>query len=82
MRLIQVIRDVDLGSSCLAGSAEAIAHINHYSTHHSDAIITQRYDAAQRFLNAIDSAADCAAASSISRLSAALQTEGRDVLAL
>ncbi len=36
---------------------EAISHINHYNTKHSDAIITKDYDRAMRFLNEIDSAA-------------------------
>lgn len=36
---------------------EAIAHINHYSTGHSEAIITRDYERAMRFLNEIDSAA-------------------------
>jgi glutamate-5-semialdehyde dehydrogenase len=36
---------------------EAIAHINKYSTKHSEAIITKDYDHAQKFLNEIDSAA-------------------------
>lgn len=36
---------------------EAIAHINCYSTGHSEAIITRDYESAQRFLNEIDSAA-------------------------
>ncbi len=35
----------------------AIEHINHYSTHHSEAIITRDYDHAMKFLNEIDSAA-------------------------
>lgn len=35
----------------------AIAHINHYSTKHSEAIITKDYDHALKFLNEIDSAA-------------------------
>lgn len=45
--------------SCkLVGSLdEAIAHINHYNTKHSEAIITQDYANAQRFLNEIDAAA-------------------------
>ncbi len=34
----------------------AVEHINHYSTHHSDAIITEDYSIAQNFLNDIDSA--------------------------
>ena len=36
---------------------EAIAHINRYSTGHSEAIITNNYQNAQKFLNEIDSAA-------------------------
>ncbi len=35
---------------------DAIAHINEYGSHHSDAIVTSGYDAAERFLNEIDSA--------------------------
>ncbi len=36
---------------------EAIAHIGEHSTHHSDAIVTADADAAESFLNRIDSAA-------------------------
>lgn len=36
---------------------EAIKHINHYNTGHSEAIITDHYANAQRFLNEIDAAA-------------------------
>ena len=36
---------------------EAIAHINYYSTKHSEAIITNNYEHAMKFLNEIDSAA-------------------------
>ncbi|MDD6401557.1 MAG: glutamate-5-semialdehyde dehydrogenase [Lachnospiraceae bacterium] len=35
---------------------EAVAHINNYSTGHSEAIITENYSNAQKFLNEIDSA--------------------------
>lgn len=35
---------------------EAIAHINEHSTHHSEAIITENSENAEKFLNAIDSA--------------------------
>ncbi len=35
---------------------EAIEHINHYSTHHSEAIITENAGNAERFLREIDSA--------------------------
>ena len=36
---------------------EAIAHINKYSTHHSESIITRDFEKAKRFLKEIDSAA-------------------------
>lgn len=35
---------------------EAIAHINHYGSHHTDAIITNNTDVAEKFLNEVDSA--------------------------
>lgn len=35
---------------------EAIDHISHYSTHHSDVIVTENYSVAQNFMNDIDSA--------------------------
>jgi glutamate-5-semialdehyde dehydrogenase len=38
------------------GVDEAIAHINHYSSHHTDAIITTNHVHAQRFLREVDSA--------------------------
>lgn len=36
---------------------DAIAHINQYGSHHSDAIVTEGYAAAERFLDEVDSAA-------------------------
>jgi glutamate-5-semialdehyde dehydrogenase len=39
----------------VAGLDEAIAHINHYSSHHTDAIVTDDYPAALRFLREVDS---------------------------
>jgi glutamate-5-semialdehyde dehydrogenase len=36
--------------------AAAIAHINHYGSHHTDAIVTESSDAAERFLEEVDSA--------------------------
>ena len=36
---------------------EAIAHINKYNTKHSEAIITNKYENAQRFLDEVDAAA-------------------------
>src|SRR5450830_1664518 len=38
------------------GVDEAIAHINHYSSHHTDAILTRYHLHAQRFLREVDSA--------------------------
>ncbi|QHE74869.1 glutamate-5-semialdehyde dehydrogenase [Hydrogenophaga sp. PBL-H3] len=38
------------------GVDEAIAHINHYSSHHTDAILTTDHRHAQRFLREVDSA--------------------------
>jgi glutamate-5-semialdehyde dehydrogenase len=40
----------------VAGVAEAIAHINRYSSHHTDAILTRDHGHAQRFLREVDSA--------------------------
>ena len=36
---------------------EAIEHINEYGSHHSDAIVTETYSAAEQFLDDVDSAA-------------------------
>ena len=38
------------------GVNEAIAHINQYSSHHTDAIVTNNHQHAQRFLREVDSA--------------------------
>ena len=38
------------------GLDEAICHINHYSSHHTDAILTRDHMHAQRFLREVDSA--------------------------
>jgi glutamate-5-semialdehyde dehydrogenase len=40
----------------VSGLDEAIAHINHYSSHHTDAIVTTDHIHAQRFLREVDSA--------------------------
>lgn len=50
LRLCMAIRVV-------AGVDEAIAHINHYSTKHSDSIITRDEANARKFLQGVDSAA-------------------------
>jgi glutamate-5-semialdehyde dehydrogenase len=36
---------------------EALEHIEQYGSHHSDAIVTENYDNAMEFLDAVDSAA-------------------------
>ncbi len=43
---IKVVDDVDA----------AMAHINHYGSHHTDAIVTENYTTARRFLREVDSA--------------------------
>lgn len=48
--------DYILSVKIVNGIDEAIEHINKYTTHHSEAIITKNYDRAQQFLDAIDSA--------------------------
>ena len=40
----------------VAGVDEAIAHINHYSSHHTDAILTRDQGHADRFVREVDSA--------------------------
>jgi glutamate-5-semialdehyde dehydrogenase len=45
-----------MGIRVLAGVEEAIAHINRYSTQHSDVIVTENEEHARRFLRAVDSA--------------------------
>ena len=39
----------------VAGVDEAIAHINHYASHHTDAILTTDHTHAQKFLREVDS---------------------------
>lgn len=49
--------DYILSVKTVASLEEAIAHINKYNTGHSEAIITESYTNAQKFLNEIDAAA-------------------------
>ena len=39
----------------VGGFDEAVAHINQYSSHHSEAIVTQDHSKAMRFLREVDS---------------------------
>lgn len=49
--------DYILSAKTVSGIDEAIAHINKYNTGHSEAIITENYENAQKFLNEVDAAA-------------------------
>ena len=49
--------DLKMAVAVVADLDEAIAHINRYSTRHSDAIVTRDAARAQRFLDRVDSAA-------------------------
>jgi glutamate-5-semialdehyde dehydrogenase len=40
----------------VSGIEQAIEHINHYGSHHTDAIVTENYTSALRFLREVDSA--------------------------
>ncbi len=48
--------DLILAVKVVDSLEEAIAHINHYGSHHTDAIVTVNADTAERFLAAVDSA--------------------------
>lgn len=44
-----------LAIKVVADMEEAITHINHYGSHHTDAIVTEDFTRARRFLRAVDS---------------------------
>jgi glutamate-5-semialdehyde dehydrogenase len=48
--------DLILSAKTVSGLDEAITHINHYGSHHTDSIITADRAAAERFLHEVDSA--------------------------
>ncbi|MFN7562217.1 MAG: glutamate-5-semialdehyde dehydrogenase, partial [Prosthecobacter sp.] len=48
--------DLILSAKTVSGLDEAIAHINHYGSHHTDSIITRDAAAATRFQHEVDSA--------------------------
>jgi len=48
--------DYILSIKVVDGVDEAIEHINHYGSHHTDAIVTQDKTTAERFLDLVDSA--------------------------
>ncbi len=49
--------DLKMACKVVTGLDEAIRHINKYGTKHSEAIVTEDYTAAVRFLNEVDAAA-------------------------
>jgi glutamate-5-semialdehyde dehydrogenase len=49
--------DLKIACKVVSGLDEAIRHINTYGTKHSEAIVTEDYSAAVRFLNEVDAAA-------------------------
>jgi len=49
--------DLKMSVKVVEGLVEAIAHINTYGTKHSEAIVTEDYAAARRFLHEVDAAA-------------------------
>lgn len=49
--------DLILSVKMVGSIDEAINHINHYGSHHSDAIVTENYSLGMQFLNEVDSAA-------------------------
>ncbi len=49
--------DLIIGIKVVKGLDEAIAHINKYSTKHSESILTQDFEKAMRFIREVDSAA-------------------------
>jgi len=48
--------DAIITAKVVDGVDEAIAHIHHHGSHHTDAIVTDDADAAHKFLNEVDSA--------------------------
>jgi glutamate-5-semialdehyde dehydrogenase len=48
--------DLILSAKTVSGLDEAITHINHYGSHHTDSIITRDRAAAERFQHEVDSA--------------------------
>jgi glutamate-5-semialdehyde dehydrogenase len=48
--------DAILSIKVVGGVGEAIAHVNRYGSHHTDAIVTEDAEAARRFLTEVDSA--------------------------
>jgi len=52
--------DLEISIKCVSGIEEAINHINSYSTHHTESILSESHAAIKRFFAEVDSAAVCA----------------------
>jgi len=52
--------DLEISIKCVSGLDEAIKHINQYSTHHTESILTENHAAIKCFFAEVDSAAVCA----------------------
>ena len=48
--------DLEISVKCVSGLDEAIGHINRYSTHHSESILSENHEAIKRFFAEVDSA--------------------------
>lgn len=59
--------DLEVSIKMVKSLEEAIAHINHYSTHHSETIVSENYTSVKKFLKEVDSA--CVYANASTRFS-------------
>lgn len=59
--------DLEISIKMVESLEEAIQHINHYSTHHSESIISKNYDHVRKFIKEVDSA--CVYANASTRFS-------------
>lgn len=58
---------MEISIKIVSSLAEAISHINTYSTHHSETIISENYTSVKKFLKEVDSA--CVYANASTRFS-------------
>jgi glutamate-5-semialdehyde dehydrogenase len=59
--------DLEVSIKMVKSVEEAIEHINHYSTHHSETIVSENYTNIKKFLKEVDSA--CVYANASTRFS-------------
>lgn len=59
--------DMEISIKCVSSLNEAIYHINHFSTHHSETIVSEDRDSIMQFLQQVDSA--CVYANASTRFS-------------